>query len=97
MKTEEVALARLRLGTCLFNKKHIIPRENHLMCQPCQVDLTPIHLIIDCPGYRIARTPIINFLNREGLPLSIEFVLNDHFPHNLLFKFLNDIIFFNQV
>ena len=96
-RQEEVILARLRLGTCLFNKKHIIPRENHLMCQQCQVDLTPTHLIIDCPGYSLARTPITNYLNREGLPIAIEFVLNDHFPHDLLFKFLKDTHFYNMI
>ena len=94
---EEVVLARLRLGTCLFNKKHIIPREDHPVCDNCQVDLTPIHVLVECPEFSLARSPIIEFLNREGLPLSKQYILNDHFPHDLLFKYLKDIQYINRV
>ena len=79
-RQEEIMLARLRLDNCQFNKGHIIPRLPCPTCQLCQTELSTEHLLINCPRYAEARRPIIAYLNKEGLPISYEYVLNDFFP-----------------
>ena len=94
---EEIMLSRLRLNNCQFNKGHIIPKRPPKICQQCQTCLSTEHILISCPRYTEERKPIVDFLNKEGLPISYEFILNDLFPHNLLFNYLKAIGYINKI
>ena len=96
-RQEEIMLARLRLNNCQFNKGHIIPRLPCPTCQLCQTELSTEHLLVNCPRYAEARRPIIAYLNKEGLPISYEYVLNDFFPHNLIFDFIKEIGYLDKI
>ena len=98
-REEEIILARLRLGTCLLNKKHLFttPREPYPQCEHCQVDTSIEHVLIHCPQYRIERIPIIEKLRLENLPICITNILNDNFPHNLLFAYLQKIQLYSKI
>ena len=96
-RSEEVKLSRLRLGTCLFNRKHHFKRERHPNCTSCSIPIDVQHVIIDCPQYNNQRKPITEYLRTSNLPTSLSKILNDDFPHVLLFKFLKDINYFEQI
>ena len=98
-REEEVILARLRLGTCLINKKHLLktPREPYPQCENCHVDLSIEHVLIHCPQYNNERTPIITKLRKDNLPICITNLLNDTFQHDLLFTFLKKINYYSKI
>ena len=96
-RSEEIILARLRFGTCLLNKKHLFTGEPFPFCTPCQTNLTIAHLLIDCPEHRQKRKPMIDHLNRERLHPSLENILNDNFPHDLLIKFLDQTGYLKKI
>ena len=96
-RQEEIMLARLRMDNCEFNKGHIIAKQPQRICQHCQSPLSTEHILIICPMYNLARRPIIEYLNKEGLPISCEYVLNDLFPHNLLFNYIKEIGYLEKI
>ena len=96
-REEEIVLARLRLGTSLLNKKHLFTGDPFPTCTVCQTDLTMAHLLIECPRYNQERNQIVHHLNKERLHISLENILNDHFPHDLLFNFLNNIEYIKKI
>lgn len=96
-RQEEVILSRLRLGTCLLNKKHKYKGEPHPLCNTCHVELSIIHMLLDCPRYRNERSNIIQTLNQSGLPKSLTSVLSDEFPLQHIFTFLSRTNFYNEI
>ena len=96
-RPEEIKITRLRLGTCLFNRKHHFSNEPHPICNSCQIPISVLHIIIDCPLYNNQRKPIIDYLRTNNIPKTLSNILNDDFPHSLLFKYLKDIKYFDQI
>ena len=96
-RPEEIKLARLRLGTCLMNRKHHFKNEPHPLCNICQTRMTIKHAIIDCPQFSNHRRAIVGYLRHKNRPQTLQSVLRDDFPHALLFKFLKDTNLFNEI
>ena len=96
-REEDVILARLRLCTCLINKKHIITKDPYPQCEYCQVDTSIEHVLIHCPQYSNERIPIIAKLRKDNLPICITNILNNDFQHTLLFTFLQKIQHYSKI
>ena len=94
---EQVVLCRLRLGTCLFNKKHKYKGEPHPLCRTCHVEETIIHVMLDCPSHSNERRDITQILNNLGLPRTLDSILSDEFPLQHVFTYLRRINFFNRI
>ena len=96
-RQEEVVLSRLRLGACLFNKKHKYKGEPHPICNTCQEEMSINHMLLDCPNYTNERSNIIQTLNQLGLPKSLASVLSNEFPLHHVFTFLRITDFYNKI
>ena len=96
-RQEEVVLSRLRLGACLFNKKHKYKGEPHPICNICQEEMSISHMLLDCPNYTNERSNIIQTLNQLGLPKSLASVLSNEFPLHHVFTFLRITDFYNKI
>ena len=97
-RKQEKMLSRLRTGTCKFHVKIHFPENNDPeMCRNCNIFMTLQHLLVDCPALQQKLTPIISFLNRKNKPLTQSNILDDDFNHNLLFKYLKDINFYDKI
>ena len=97
-RREEKVLSRLRTGSCLFLNQHYfdptLPVEN---CNTCNVVLTINHILVECPTLNNNRYRIANYLNQKKKVLSEENILNDIFPHDLLFKFLKETPYYKKI
>ena len=96
-REQEIILTRLRLGAGLFNRKHKIDHEPHPQCQRCNTNLDIPHVLLICPQYNQQRMPIKQYLRRHNLPLTLNSILNDDFPHSKLFKYLEDIKYTSKI
>ena len=96
-REQEIILARLRLGACMFNKKHIIDKQPHPECQLCHVELDVQHVLIECPEYNNQRIPIVEHLRKENLPLNLVSILNEEFPHNKIYQYLENINYISKI
>ena len=96
-RAEEIKITRLRLDTCLFNRKHHFANELHPNCNSCPTPISVKHIILDCPQFSNQRKPIIDYLRTSNIPITLPSILNDDFPHALLFKFLKDIKYLEQI
>ena len=61
----ETALARLRLGVCVFTHQHFYSGNARTQCIPCNVPVTIQHLLIDCPAHEEERKIIREFFLRK--------------------------------
>ena len=96
-REEEISLARLRLGTCLFNKKHLFTRDPHPMCEFCQIPISTSHILLDCNHFANERAPILSSLRKNGLPIEVASILSENFPTNILIKYLKSINYYNKI
>ena len=97
LREEEITLARLRLGTCLFNKKHLFKREPHPDCEFCHVPISVSHILVDCTHFNNERAPILAILRKEGLPIEVASILNENFPPDTLITYLKNIHYFSKI
>ena len=100
-REEEIILTRLRQGSCLFTKKHLFNREPAPNCEYCQTDPpTPLsisHVMLECPKFNTERIPIIQELRKSDLPINLICLLNDEFPHEKLFNYLDKIQYTTKI
>ena len=97
LREEEISLSRLRLGTCLFNKKHLFAREPHPICQFCQTPVNVQHILVECTQFVNQKAPILSILRKDGLPIDIGNILNENFPSETLIAYLKKINFYNKI
>ena len=81
----------------MFNKKHIIDKQPHPECQLCHVELDVQHVLIECPQYNNQRIPIVEHLRKENLPLNLVSILNEEFPHNKIYQYLENINYISKI
>ena len=97
-RKEEVIIARLRTGTPYFKIKHHIDANTQVeSCNICNVRMNIYHLFLVCPQYSNHRQGILAYLNSKGISNSLNSILNDKFPGNLLIKFLKNTNFYNKI
>ena len=96
-REQEIILARLRLGACLFNKKHLFDKEPPPECHNCQARLDVHHILIECTQFNNERIPIIEHLRKVNLPHNLTSILSDDFPHDKLFQFLKNINYTSKI
>ena len=96
-RQEEVVIARLRLGSCLFDIKHHLTGDPRPRCPRCGVFIDLSHILMHCPLYSNQRSQIQTLLRKENLPLNLNSILNDNFPQDLIIKFLKDIDQFDNI
>ena len=100
-REEEIILTRLRQGSCLFTKKHLFNKEPSPNCEYCQTDPpTPLsisHVMLECPKFNTERIPIIQELRESDLPINLICLLNDEFPHEKLFNYLDKIQYTTKI
>ena len=98
VRREEIVLARLRVGTCLFMYKHHFNTGTPIdFCHSCNVRNTIFHLLLKCPQLTPYRTGILAHLEANRLSHSINNILGDDFPSDLLFKFLKDVNYYHRI
>ena len=97
LREEEIALTRLRLGTCLFNKKHLFTREPHPICQLCQTPISIHHILVECTQFINQRAPILSILSKDGLPVEVTNILNENFPSHIIITYLKSINYYNKI
>ena len=97
-RREEVILGRLRTGKALFMIQHHInanvPRD---YCPTCRRGNNIYHLLITCPHFDGYRQGILSYLDSKGLSHSLNNILNDEFPHHLLYTYLKNINYYNKI
>ena len=97
-RKEEKVLSRLRTGSCYFVwQSHINPPGGIDFCANCNSEVTIAHLLLHCPKFRQSRIRLINYLNCKNLPFTEENLLNDQFPHGLLFLFLKETNYYKKI
>ena len=100
-REEEIILTRLRQGACLFTKKHLFNGEPAPNCEHCLTDpptpLTISHVLLECPKFHNDRIPIVDQLRKDHLPINLVSLLNDEFPHNTLFTYLDKIHYYSKI
>ncbi|GBN15236.1 hypothetical protein AVEN_23040-1 [Araneus ventricosus] len=87
----DVKVTRLRIGHTLFTHRHLLFGERAPTCSRCQVNLTVVHVFIECPNFNLHRTRFFN-----SLSLNMEILVGEH-PHPNLFNFLKDIDFYHFI
>ena len=98
IRREEIVLSRLRTGMSLVRIKHYIDANTPIeSCLVCNVRVTIYHLFLQCPQYNNFRREILSYLESNGISESVNSILNDNFPGELLFKFLKDIHYYNKI
>ena len=98
VRREEIILGRLRTGTSLFRIKHHIDANTPIeSCLVCNVRMSIYHLLLQCPQYSNFRQEILSYLQSKGISVSVNSILNDDFPGNLLFKFLKNAHYYNKI
>ena len=98
VRKEEVILGRLHTGKTLFMiKHHISPNTPIDFCQSCNRRNNIYHLILSCPQYNGFRQGILSYLDSNNLSYSLNNILNDEFPHHLLFSYLKQINYYNKI
>ena len=98
IRREEVILARLRTNTPLFKiKHHIDPESPKDFCTNCQVYTNIYHVILTCPQYERFRGAILAYFNQNNLSVSINGLLDDNFPFEVLFEYLKTIQYYNRI
>ncbi|KAL1446594.1 hypothetical protein WDU94_006599 [Cyamophila willieti] len=91
-RTEEVVLARLRIGHTRISHSYLMERKERPICDLCQVPLDVEHLLLSCPKFdQDRRTLLPN-------PSSLSVVLGDNPQHiDGLFKFLYKTKLFHAI
>ena len=98
VRKEEVVLARLRVGACLFLYRHHFDTGTPIdFCNFCNVRNTIFHILLMCPQHNTYRMDILEYLENNRLSHSINNILGDNFPSELIFKFLRNINYFNKI
>ena len=88
-RRNEVAISRLRLGCTLIDVKHLFERTAPLQCNTCNTRCNSKHLILFCPDFANFRTSLVDYIRDNNLIYSINTMLQDTFPMDLLLVFLN--------
>ena len=97
-RREEVILARLRTESCLFSVKHHLCEGNpRVFCAFCNVRQTVFHLTLQCPHLTRHRLNIMQYFNSTNLSINMNNLLADGFPFQKLFKFLQDVNYYNKI
>ena len=97
-RREEIVLARLRVGYCRFLIQHHLNQGTPIdYCTICNTRNNLYHLFLICPLLNAFRLGIIAFLDENGLSHSINSILGDNFPSNLIFEFLKAINYYRKV
>ena len=87
-RREEVVISRLRMGCTLLDVKHHFEKIPPPQCDTCRVRLTVKHIIMYCPKYVNKRNDISKHIRENNLDYSLETVLKDSFPIELVLLFL---------
>ena len=89
-RTEETALARLRIGHTYITHSFIIDKHPQPRCARCRAVLTIEHILIHCHRYNAERTQLQQFCTRNNLQFSLPTLLGDDSNDllKLLFSFL---------
>ena len=99
-RRNEVVLSRLRTGTCRYLGQHYFKKENLIpmnKCDVCKVTNTIEHLILNCNKWVMHRQPIFSHLIKLKLPINITNIIGDQFDHEILFKYLRTINYFDNI
>ena len=86
----QVALTRMRLDVTLLSHGHYFSGTPKKLCRVCRAELSPRHLLIDCPQYTQNRREIIRYCNSLKKPVDTSFILSPAFPVDILCNFLRD-------
>src|SRR5207253_5881197 len=90
-RREEVVIARLRVGHTYLTHNYLLCGQVRPDCPMCAEPLTVQHVLLDCPGYRVARISC-------GLPASLAEVLgNDFQALQRVLRFLKVIRLFKNI
>lgn len=88
-RPHQVALTRLRLGVCLLTHGHYFTKSPPQRCPHHRdTQLTIKHLIITCTIHEIHRSKIRAFCSSKRWPFTLEYLLSDLFPPELLIEYL---------
>ena len=99
-RREEVVLSRLRTGWCRYLVQQYYQNQNYVpkhFCNQCMTTNTIEHILLTCPKWGAFRISIYYHIRRLKLPISLETILGEQFNHNILFKYLKDIKFYDIV
>ena len=95
-RLKETVLAKLRIGHTKLTHTHYFRNpKDPIPCYKCgnpNIIYTIPHFLLHCPHLQIHRQPILQYLQRQNLPLDLPTLLGDNNPDliELLFNFLHD-------
>lgn len=89
----EVVLCRLRIGHTRLTHGHLLSGEEAPECVHCNLPLSIMHILIECPMYDQCRYKHYSLLYKEHIPLHLALLLGDEplIPYSCVFNFLTDI------
>ena len=69
-RRSETILARIRTGHSLLTHQHLFLKQPPPLCLNCNSPITILHIVIECPSYKTARTTYSNNNNELKTLLS---------------------------
>ncbi|XP_018024940.1 uncharacterized protein LOC108680578 [Hyalella azteca] len=96
-RTHQVPLTRIRLGATKLTHLHLFTGGQPARCTPCQTNWSTLHLLLECPLLRQSRLTLRQECQRSGWPFTLEALLRDDFPSEVLIDFLTETGFLNQL
>ena len=97
-RKEEKIISRLRTGACKFLFQHNYdPNKDRDFCNNCNINTIIKHILVECPQFSQSRQKIIQHLNKNKSNLDEKSILDDKFDHQLLFEFLKNINYYQNI
>ena len=87
-RSEQVALARIRLDTTLINSQHYFSNSPYPKCSICNSRLTLFHIFMDCPKFVFYRNILRNKCKEINIPFDPINIFSISFPSNMIIDFL---------
>ena len=96
-RKEEIVMARLRMGVCLFSHQRYITGNSQLECHKCDVVQTLEHLVITCLFLENKRQEMKKICKEANVEMTCSNILAIEFPANAVVNFLKEINFFMKI
>ena len=100
-RKEQVVLSRLRIGHTRLTHGYLMYGETPPMCLRCDVQLSVMHILVECPHLGAQRNRAFPFLNQsDPTNCSLRNILaqnSKNFSAENVFKFLKDLNIFRQI
>ena len=96
-RRHQIAITRLRLGTCLLTHKHHIQKVAREHCKSCKCPFTINHLLVECPLLSEQRQLLQSACQKLKLNMTVESILHEDFPPEYTIRFLMETGFLDKI